>query len=82
MEDPGPYTLDETLAIFCLHLVIPAGWTWAAAFVLFRFFDILKPLGIRRIESIGLSTKVSNLLDDLLAALYTFVVIQAAIYAF
>lgn len=39
-----------------------------AAFVLFRFFDILKPLGIRRLESIKGGWGV--MLDDILSGVY------------
>jgi phosphatidylglycerophosphatase A len=44
------------------------GWTpWLLAFFLFRFFDVLKPLGIRRLESLPRGWGV--LLDDVAAGL-------------
>jgi phosphatidylglycerophosphate synthase len=73
--DPPQYTVDETLAIFLLfisfrffqleHVVV-------LGFVFFRFYDILKPLGIQRIEQSNfLSAASQNLFDDLAAAVYT-----------
>ena len=45
-----------------------------AAFILFRFFDIAKPLGIRQLENIKGGWGV--MLDDVLAGVYANVVLQ------
>lgn len=42
--------------------------------VLFRFFDILKPLGIRKMESLPAGTGV--MMDDVLAGIYANIVLQ------
>jgi len=59
-------------------LAAPAGHIWygLAAFVLFRFFDILKPLGIRRMEK--LPGGVGVMMDDVLAGVYGFIVLIVA----
>jgi phosphatidylglycerophosphatase A len=54
-EDPGPVVIDEFLGMW-LALLIAGSSNWvalAAAFVLFRFFDIIKPFPIRRLERLG-----------------------------
>lgn len=57
-KDPGEVVLDEVVAMPLCFLgwqSLPAAWPpWAiflGGFLLFRFFDILKPLGISRLQS-------------------------------
>ncbi len=49
---------------------------WVAAFVLFRFFDIVKPFPIRRIEK--LPGGVGIVLDDVMAGIYCAVILFIA----
>ena len=49
----------------------------AGAFLAFRFFDILKPPPIRRLERIG--GGVGILVDDLLAGVYALVLVQVVV---
>lgn len=72
--DPGEVVLDEFVAMPVCFLGWPAligplpGWgLLLAGFALFRFFDILKPLGIRRLQRLPGGWGV--VLDDLAAAL-------------
>ena len=53
-------------------------WFWyvIAAFALFRIFDIAKPLGIRRMES--LKGGVGVMMDDVLAGVYSFILLVGA----
>jgi phosphatidylglycerophosphatase A len=48
------------------------------AFILFRVFDIAKPLGIRKLEKIQNGWGV--MLDDVLAGIYANIVLQIIIY--
>lgn len=85
--DPGAIVWDEVLAFWAvLWLVTPAGWTAQfAAFLLFRFFDAVKPgpvawadaLFKRRPRGYGLpwAQGLGILLDDVVAALCTLLVI-------
>ena len=58
-KDPGEVILDEFVVMpLCLldwRLIAAAGWPpWAiflGGFALFRFYDILKPLGIHRLQA-------------------------------
>ena len=77
-EDPSRVVVDEMVGVWIPLLGAPAGdVAYAlAAFVLFRFFDILKPLGIRRMEQ--LPGGVGVMADDILAGLYSLVIILLA----
>jgi phosphatidylglycerophosphatase A len=78
IEDPGEIVIDEVLgqmvALFAVHFVEPGWGLLAAAFFLFRALDIFKPFLIRRAERIPGGWGI--MLDDLLAGLYTGIIIQ------
>lgn len=81
-RDPRPFVLDELAGQWLTCLLF--WWrgptqTVIAAFVAFRFFDILKPFPIRRIE--GLRGAWGVMADDLLAALYAAGTLWALRYA-
>lgn len=75
VADHGAIVWDEVVAFWLVLFFTPAGLAWqAAAFVLFRFFDIVKPPPIRWVDERtrgGLGVMV----DDILAAGYTLVVL-------
>ena len=78
-EDPGWIVIDEVCGIFMalafvpLEFIIAQPWILAVAFGLFRFFDILKPLGIHKMEKLPGAWGV--MADDLLGGLYAGIVI-------
>ena len=80
-EDPDPskVVIDEVAGqLAALLILAPVDWwTLLAAFMLFRLFDITKPLGIRRLEAIPNGWGI--MLDDLAAGLLAAVVINVAI---
>ena len=85
-RDPGEVILDEFVAMPLCFLGWPALLgplpVWAlclAGLALFRFFDILKPLGIGRLQSLPGGWGV--VLDDLAAALATCAVLHAGHFA-
>jgi phosphatidylglycerophosphatase A len=80
-DDPPEIVLDEVIGyIFALSLFpVTAYWAGAVA-ILFRFFDIVKPLGIKWVERIGGPSGI--LLDDLLAGFYTQIVLVLACMAY
>ena len=56
-EDPGCIVIDEIAGqlVACAGAVMVPGaplWAWIAAFVVFRFFDVVKPLGIARLQKL------------------------------
>ncbi|CAN5341523.1 phosphatidylglycerophosphatase A [soil metagenome] len=84
--DPGSIVWDEVIAFWLiLWIVMPAGvWGQVIAFVLFRFFDTVKPGPVgwadRRFKlrpggRIGWTQGFGILVDDLVAALCTLLVI-------
>ena len=75
-EDPKRVVVDEMVGVWIALLAVPSDWGWlyvAAAFALFRFFDIAKPLGIRRMER--LPGGVGIMADDVLSGIYSLIVI-------
>lgn len=80
-EDPKQFVLDEVVGLWVAllgHAV--TGPHLLAAFVLFRVFDIWKPLGIRRFERVPNGWGV--MLDDVAAGVAANAVIWGALYLF
>jgi len=73
VADHGGMVWDETVAFLLVLAIIPAGAGWVvAAFLLFRFFDIVKPPPIRQADA-RFKGGFGVMFDDLLAAGYTLV---------
>ena len=69
-DHPG-IVWDEIAGIYVALLVAPPQmWAWALCFGLFRLFDIWKPWPIRDLDH-RLKGGLGIMLDDLVAALYT-----------
>ena len=78
VHDHGAMVWDEIVAFLLVLFFTPAAPAWqAAAFVLFRLFDILKPPPIRHFDR-ALKSGFGAMLDDLLAALYTLIILAGA----
>ena len=79
-EDPSRVVVDEMVGVWIPLLAVPDNghWYWyvTAAFALFRFFDIVKPLGVRKMES--LKGGVGVMMDDVLAGVYSFILLAVA----
>ena len=77
-KDPGGIVWDEIVA-FCLCLAfVPLAWGWwLAAFVAFRFFDILKPWPVRWAER-RFKGGLGIMVDDVVAAIYAITLLLAA----
>lgn len=78
VHDHGGIVWDETVAFLLVLFFTPAAPAWqGAAFVLFRLFDILKPPPIRYYDR-TLKSGFGAMFDDLMAALYTLIVLALA----
>ncbi len=78
-RDSRHIIIDEFCGYFFSLILIPASVNSALiAFFLFRFFDILKPFPIRTIES-SLSGGIGIMADDIMAAIYTNIILQILI---
>ncbi len=74
-EDPSRVVVDEMVGVW-IPLLIAAPYTWWhpwIAFLLFRFFDIVKPLGVRKMEN--LPGGIGVMADDILAGVYSAIIL-------
>ena len=78
-HDAGEIVIDEMVAFWWVLTLLPqAGQSWMmqmAAFLLFRLFDIAKPAPIGWLER-RWPDAVGVMVDDLMAAAYTLLVIE------
>ncbi len=73
-DHPG-IVWDEIAGIYVALLVAPPSvWAWAFGFGLFRLFDVWKPWPIRDLDH-RLKGGLGIILDDLVAALYTALIL-------
>jgi len=76
-KDPESFVLDEVAGMWLAAAALtrpPLHWC-IAAFALFRYFDIKKPLGIKKLQK--LPEGLGILLDDLAAGACALVIVQA-----
>lgn len=76
-SDPQKVVIDEMVGVWVPLFAVPASdiWLALASFVLFRLFDILKPLGIRTLDRRKGAFYV--MADDILAGVYSLIIIVA-----
>lgn len=78
-QDPCEIVLDECIGCLITFVAIPLTWYYIAlGFILFRFFDITKILGIHRCER--LAGAVGVIADDVLAAVWSNLILQCSIF--
>ncbi len=69
-HDASSIVIDEVAGIFVTLFMIPVSWTGViAGFVLFRFFDILKPFPVGLIDK-KVKGGAGIVLDDIMAGVY------------
>ena len=82
VHDHGGIVWDEFVGFWITMVVAPDGWQWVVAgFVLFRFFDILKPFPINYFDK-HLKGGLGIMLDDALAGTFAWFALQAAYLMF
>jgi phosphatidylglycerophosphatase A len=85
-EDPGWIVIDEVCGVFMAlaflpcNLIVEYPFFLAIAFGLFRFFDILKPLGIHKFEKFPGAWGV--MADDLLGGIYAGLLMLPVSFAY
>lgn len=78
VSDHGAMCWDEIVAFLLVLAITPDGpWWQAAAFFLFRAFDVVKPPPIRQFE-MRFKGGFGVMFDDILAAGYTLLVLAVA----
>ena len=77
-KDPSRIVVDEMVGMWISLLAIGISDVYyiIGAFVLFRLFDIFKPLGIRKMED--LKGGLGVMMDDIVAGIYSLVLIIVA----
>ena len=76
-KDSPSIVIDEIAGFLIAMFLIPFAWSSVAAgFILFRFFDILKPWPLKRLQDVAGGPGV--MLDDIGAGIYTNVMLQVA----
>ncbi len=75
-KDSGVIVIDEICGMLLTLLLLPKVTYLAAAFVLFRIFDILKPFPVRMVEQ-KMRGGLAIMLDDAVAAGYTVLILHA-----
>jgi len=79
-EDSYRVVIDEVAGMCITLLFIPAKWPYVVTgLVLFRFFDIVKPLYIRKMELLDRGWGV--MMDDVLAGVYANLILQIIVFA-
>ena len=77
-DDPSEVVIDEVVGMGISLFMLPHSLgLYLLAFILFRIFDIFKPLFIYRIQN--LSGGWGIMLDDVLAGLFTFILVNGFI---
>ena len=82
-KDPSKIVIDEMVGVWIPLLAVNNNNEYyiyysLAALLLFRLFDILKPLGIRKMEAIGGGWGI--MLDDILAGIYSLIILCVLIW--
>lgn len=76
VHDHGGIVWDEFVGFWITMFMAPAGWVWILlGFVLFRFFDILKPWPINWLDK-KVHGGFGIMIDDVLAGIYALIVLQ------
>lgn len=82
VEDYGGIVWDEMAGYWLAVAWLPPHWAWlAAAFLLFRFFDIYKPWPISAADK-RVGGGFGIMLDDAIAGVYTAILLAGAELAF
>lgn len=76
-KDPGIVVIDEIIGMLITLIGAPnKPLIWLAGFVIFRFFDIVKPFPIRLIDQC-FNGGIGIVMDDVLAGIYSLIILQA-----
>ncbi len=80
IHDDQRIVIDEVLGLWVTMLWVPISWkTLLLSFILFRLFDIFKPLGIRSFDN--MKSDFAVIVDDLVAGVYANITLQILIVA-
>jgi phosphatidylglycerophosphatase A len=79
-NDPSPVVVDEVMGMLVALFMLPIQWPGAVAgFLLFRFFDVIKPFPANRLER--LHGGIGIMADDLMSGIYANLLLRAILAA-
>lgn len=82
VHDHGGIVWDEFVGYWLTMLFAPAGWGWIiTGFVLFRFFDIVKPWPIAMLDK-QVKGGMGIMIDDVVAGFYALLCLQLLAWIF
>lgn len=82
VHDHGSIVWDEFAGFWITMIAAPVGWVWVLiGFVLFRFFDIIKPWPINWIDR-KVTGGLGIMLDDVVAGVMAALVLQGLAWWF
>ncbi len=78
-KDPSQFVLDEVIGTWISLIFVPKTILFVTiSFIIWRILDILKPFPARTIEKLKGGKGI--MLDDIISAIYTLVLVQIVIY--
>jgi phosphatidylglycerophosphatase A len=78
-KDPARVVIDEVAGMCIGLLFVPVSIKYVMlALILFRFFDIVKPLYVRKMEELPSGWGI--MMDDVLAGIYTNIIVNAVVW--
>lgn len=78
-DDPREVVIDEVAGFLLTTFLLPPSWlALGLGFILFRFFDILKPYPVRQSEK--LRGGFGIVIDDLLAGVYAYAGVRIILF--
>jgi phosphatidylglycerophosphatase A len=82
VHDHGGIVWDEWIGLWITYIALPVGIEWIlTGFVLFRFFDILKPWPIKWLDE-KVHGGFGIMIDDVLAGIFALMCVQGLAYFF
>lgn len=81
-KDPKYVVIDEVVGMLLALMFLPYYnfWVIIIAFILFRAFDIIKPYPANSLQKLKVGSGI--MLDDIIAGLYTNIILQVVIRQF
>ncbi len=80
VHDHSGIVIDEIAGYFITMIAVPFDWVWIiVGFLLFRFFDILKPWPISWLDK-NVQGGFGIMIDDVLAGFFALICLHSLIY--
>lgn len=80
--DHGSIVWDEFVGLWITMIAVPKSWLWiAVGFLVFRFFDIIKPWPIRWFDRY-VKGGLGIMIDDIVAGIFGWLTMQVILYFF